>query len=137
MWGLNKVILSDGRQFPTDDGFAFDSQTYHFYYNNQDITNLISRTQKKALVSGFDDQLENDRLNLESGRGTGGATSIQPLNDDNLEIFAGQMMTDPLAAPIESFGNTIDSVISNPAYKALGAILLIGIGLFVMVKLSK
>lgn len=137
MWGLNKVILSDGRQLPADDDLEFDSATYRFYYQNEDITNLISRKQKRALVAGFDDQLENNRINLEKGHGSGGATNNEPLDESTGDIFANQIITDPLAAPIEAGANAINSIISNPAYKTMGLLLLVGVGLFLAVKLSR
>ncbi len=134
-WGLNRVFLSDGRVFAADDNLSFNRGTYHFYYGNEDITNLISPTQKRALVADFDNETENYRVSAEQG--AGGKYGNQPLDDSTGSVFVDQVIEDPFAAPIESASNQINAVLKEPAFRMLGIILLVGVGLYVTVKLSK
>jgi hypothetical protein len=100
------ITLSDGTIVPVDS-INFDSDTYHFYLNSQDITNLISRADKIANWTAFDPSVDNTRLSNER---TGGTGPVDNLPTNTTGIFIDQILTDPLAAPADAISGAIDSV---------------------------
>lgn len=102
-----------------DSDVSFDPATYHFTQisTGKDITNDIRRIDKIRLVPDFDIERENFRLSDELGNGadTGHTLGLDPLQDNTAAIFAEQIITDPLAAPLESANNLAKKLLNSPA----------------------
>lgn len=98
----------------------FNDSTYHFSVNGEDITNDITRADKKRLVPGFDDTKENRRLSSEhpaTGRMSGHGTD--PLTESTFGIFAGQIATDPLSAPLAALDKGVSQVFRSSGVQLL------------------
>ena len=79
----------------------FNPSNYHFTLNGVDITNDIYRADKLRLVEDFSIERENLRLSSEApASNTPSGAGLDPLTESTLGIFAGQIFTDPLAAPL-------------------------------------
>lgn len=97
--------LSDNREV-NDDSIQLDRTTYRVYANSEDITNKLSRAEKKRLFPDFNEQLDNDRLSNERKARHGEAVgSIEPLPESTALEFVDNIVTDPFSAPIESLSN--------------------------------
>lgn len=105
------ITLSDGRQVSLGN-IAFDTSTYHFTLidTGEDVTNLISRADKNANWPDFDPTVDNTRASNEAAGGSG---PVAPLDDSTASIFANQILTDPLAAPINSLKGELNSVVND------------------------
>lgn len=120
------ITLLDGRQVDPAN-IVFDPNSYHFTLNSEDVTALISRADKIANWPDFDPTVDNTRL---SNQAQNGVNLPQPdLNTDTALIFANQILTDPLAAPLQSLRNEINSVFATTSGKVLiiGGLIIIGL----------
>jgi hypothetical protein len=100
-----RITLTDGRQVYVSE-IHFDARSHYFFLRNEDVTNLIRRADKLTNWSSFDPVKDNIRLS------TGNAQSPQ-LSTNTLGIFAGQLLTDPLDAPLDSLSNQVKKIFSN------------------------
>lgn len=98
------ITLLDGTEANTDQ-IDFDPSTYHFSLNGQDVTALIKRTDKIANWSNFDPAVDNTRLSNEAHNGVNLPQTDLPTS--TVGIFTNQILTDPLAAPIDSFKSAV------------------------------
>lgn len=101
----------------------FNDSTYHFFVNGEDITNDITRADKKRLVPGFDDAKENRRLSSEhpaTGRTSGYGTD--PLTESTLGIFAWQLASEPLVAPLAALDKGVSQVLASSGVHFLSSV---------------
>jgi hypothetical protein len=118
------ITLLDGRQM-TDDNFALDERNYHITLEStgEDVTNLVTRADKIALFPGFDIERESYRLSTEKPASGGGRTAterdLEPLDESTASIFVGQILHDPLAAPIQTLDATVDQVFASTGVRKI------------------
>lgn len=127
----NTITLLDGRSVQVSNIF-FNPDNYHFTLSptGEDITNKIRRSDKLSNWNNFDPETDNIRLST-------GNSNTEPLNESTTSIFVDQITSDPLSAPLETLNNVIDKVIAAPAIKKLAIGAAIGLGIYLIIKISK
>lgn len=98
----------------------FDTVSYHFTLNGQDITANITRADKIANWPTFDPSVDNTRLYSES---RGGSGPIADLDTSTLDIFTQQVLTDPLAAPLDALNSGVNKVLASSGVQKIGLVL--------------
>jgi hypothetical protein len=122
-----KITLLNGAGTIDSNSLAFDRNTYEFFSDGRNVTDLISRADKLALVSDFDVERENERI-TQRKRGGG------PLETSTTKILIGQLASDPLAAPIEALNNTANKFFALPGIQKLLIVGVAGALLYIAVK---
>lgn len=122
------ITLISGRQVDSSNLF-FNQDTYHITLSptGEDITNDMRRADKISLFNGFDIEKDNTRLYNETRGGTG---PVPPLETNTAVILGQQLLTDPLAAPLDALNNTVNRVFDAPGIKKLlviAAVLVVGV----------
>lgn len=120
------ITLLDGRQVDPAN-IVFDPQSYHFTLNSEDVTALIKRADKIANWPDFDPVVDNTRLSNQAQNNVNLPQTDLPTN--TAAIFTNQILTDPLAAPLDALKNEINSVFATTTGKVLivGGLVLIGL----------
>ncbi len=104
------------------DAVEFDSSTYHFLYNSEDITDDLFRADKRTF-SGFSDDIENERKYKEKyARDHGGTSAPVVGSTSTLDIFANQILTDPLAAPVDAIDSAVKKLTNSSGIKTLAIV---------------
>lgn len=127
-----KFKLLDGRTVDAE-AISFDSDTYHFFFGTEDVTENILPKFKYNLVPNFDGALENIRYSRERGVGTGPG-SAGPLPTDTGEIFVDQIINEPFDAPIQALGNTVNRALATPGIRAFLIIGAVGVVAYLALK---
>jgi hypothetical protein len=125
------LLPPDGRTL-SEDEFFFDPETYHFTLaNDEDVTNLIRQADKIRMIPDFDQNEDLRRLSAERAARGGtsavnsgaptpmGPASREELDESTASIFVGQILHDPLAAPIQTLDSTVDQVFASSGVKKL------------------
>jgi hypothetical protein len=124
------MLLLDNRTV-SDDQIAFNHETYHFTIaaTGEDITDEIRRNDKLRLIPDFDVDKDNYRLSDELGNGktSGVKFGTAPLQDNTAAIFAEQILTDPLAAPLESANKFANKLFKSPAFYIAAGVIVVAI----------
>lgn len=95
------VTLISGRVV-TSQAITFDPSTYKFTLNGEeDITNDLRRSDKFALVDGFDSQQDNFRLSRERQAEEGNSHTYDE-RYSTTGVLKDQILNDPLGAPVEA-----------------------------------
>jgi len=117
---MDYLVLMDGRRVNIED-LDFDVDTHRFFWNGQDVTNLVKRTDKKRFP-GFDESIENLRIYKEQHPGVPetGSTSI-------LGNFVHQIVTDPLDAPLEALQRGVGNALETTTGKVVIALVFVGV----------
>ena len=119
---------------------AFNARTYHFSLisTGEDVTDDIYRRDKLALVPDFDERQENYRLSVEKPASGGGRTAtesdLRDLDESTGSIFADQVTSDPLAAPLEAVDKAVKQVLSSSGIKTILILAALGIGAAIYLK---
>lgn len=131
--------LLNGTSVP-DDAVTFDYSTYHLFYGDSDITNLVSRTEKIRLIPNFDIEKDNYRLSVEKPVSGGGrdatAADLEDLEDNTAVILGDQLLNDPFSAPLESANRLAEKFLALPGLKKLMIVAAVGAVLYIAVKKS-
>ncbi len=99
-----------------------DPTTQHFTYSSEDVTNDLFRSDK-ATFDGFDVTLDNERIYKEKyAKEHGGSSAPVVGSTSTLDIFANQILTDPLAAPIEAVDNAVAKLTNSSGIKTLAIV---------------
>ncbi len=126
--------LINGGTVP-DNEVTFDRNTYHFMYQGVDITDSISRNEKLRVVPGFDIERDNYRLSDEGPvTGDTGNFGLEDLDDSTASNFAGQIITDPFSAPLDSLNNLAEKFMALDGIKKVLIVAAIGAVLYIAVK---
>ncbi len=128
---MNPITLISGRVI-YDNDILFDRDYYHFYWTKspnpgpggkgEDITNDIFRRDKFVLVPSFD--VEKDNLRLSSEQGSYAGRGADPLSESTFVIGMGQLITNPLEAPLAALDTGVKQVLGSFTTK-----LVIGLGI--------
>jgi hypothetical protein len=131
-----QITLLDGRAEDTANVF-FDPSTYHFSdaTTGEDLTNLISRADKQNNWANFDPYTDNQRIYNETRKGGTGPVADLPTNTG--AIFADQILTNPLAAPLDALTAGVKQVFANEGFKTIAIIGVIGLGFVLLLKSSR
>jgi len=129
------ITLLDGRMIESET-LAFDPETYHFTLSAEDVTDLIRRADKLAIIPYFDADIENNRIFAENWARTHGGQQPAPIGSTSTwSNFWQQITTDPLAAPLETLNRGLNQLFTAPA--AVKLALLAGVGLVVWLALRR
>src|SRR5687767_8847895 len=94
------VTLLDGRTVDSRD-LSLNRVTYHVtYLGTEDVTRLMRQNDKAAVFSSFDRSRDNIRASDED-RQAQGLAPIRHGSTSLLGNFTTQILTDPLAAPLQ------------------------------------
>jgi hypothetical protein len=120
------ITLLDGRTANTDQ-IAFDPVTYHFTLNSEDVTALISRADKQNNWPNFDPAVDNTRLSNQNQNGVNLPEPDLPTNTGG--ILVNQLLTDPLAAPLDSIKSEFNKVFATTTGKVIiiGGVVVLGL----------
>lgn len=129
------ITLLDDRVINPDE-VTFNRNIYHFTYRGEDITNLIRRADKRAMVDNFDDDIENQRLYVEKYVRENGVLPPEVGSTSTWAIFFDQLATDPLDAPLDALDTAVEKAFSSSGFRTLAIIggLLVVVVLVVAVK---
>lgn len=119
-----------GRQYDSEF-LTLNDATYHITAaGGVDVTNDIRRADKLALWPSFDVDKENRRLSNERNGGYGPAGKLE---DSTTVILGGQLLNDPLAAPLDTLNKAINQVFTAPGVlKALVIVAAVGVGVYLV-----
>lgn len=122
---MDYIVLMDGRRVDLS-ALDFNSDTLVFMLGDEDVTNLVKRSDKRRFP-GFDDTAENLRIYRASHPGVPetGSTSI-------LSNFTSQILTDPLDAPVQMFGDAAKKALESTGGKVVILVVAIGIGMLIL-----
>lgn len=123
------ITLLDGQNVPVQE-ITFDTETYHFTYNGDDITDNIRHTDKQAFFPQFDQATDNLRVYNERYTAEHGHAPAPTGSTSTLGIFADQIINDPLGAPIETLNRTVDKITSASGVKTIA---LVGVGIIALI----
>jgi len=116
------ILLTTGRAVPVPF-IEFDRASHRFFYSGADITDGIRRADKIAYFGGQGFDVEQDNLRLYGEKNPGaaatGSTSI-------FDAFWGQILTDPLAAPLDYADTAVSTTVRSTTGKLLLAGLVVG-----------
>lgn len=133
------ITLLDKRQVEESE-FAFNKSNYHFTLRRtgEDVTNLIAREDKRALVPGFDDTKENYRLSVEKPVSGGGRQAsendLEGATTNTAEIFGRQIIDDPLEAPLETLDSGVKKILSSSGIQTILVVAALGITAVILLK---
>ena len=122
------IALLDGMSVDSKD-IRFDSQNYHFFVGDNDITELIRRADKRALVPGFDDDIENRRVYAERVF-TPDVQGDQPAPIGSTSTwgnFWNQVTTDPLDAPLDALDAGVKKLVASSGVQKIVIVAVIGL----------
>jgi len=121
------ITLLDGRVIDAD-AIVFDPSDYSFsvWYadgnGKENITTLIRRADKFRFA-GFDGDFYNNLLYVQAyQRRHNGALPPELDLDSTWTNFVQQILTDPLAAPLETLDNFVDQIFSSK-----GVLIIVGV----------
>lgn len=129
------ITLIDGR-IVDENSVEFNSGTYHFLLNGEDITDNIYRKDKENFY-GFDATKDNERIYQEKYALAHGGKSAPPVGSTStLGNFWDQMTSDPLQAPIETLNHTVAKITGSSGVRTLtiAAVVVVVVILFVKIK---
>jgi hypothetical protein len=131
-----KITLLDGRTEDTANIY-FDPATYHFSdtATGEDLTNQIRRADKQNNWPNFDPYVDNQRIYNETRQG--GVGPLGDLPTSTAGIFADQILTDPLAAPLDALSAGVKQVFASSGVKTLVIVAIIAGGFVLLLKSSK
>lgn len=135
------ITLLDGRSVAEDD-FAFEERIYHFtlFSTGEDVTNLVRRSDKLALVPGFDVDKENWRLSVEKPATGGGRpanpSDLEPLPTSTAGIFADQILNDPIGATLETLDAGVNKLVSSSGVRTIAVVAVLVIAAAIYFKKS-
>jgi len=119
------IELLDGSTVDTDF-LRFDEEHYHFYLgsggNAQDLTDLIRRADKLAIVEDFDVEKENERIYVEKYWREHKELPPEIGSDSVWWNFTEQILTDPLDAPFKAGLGWLTSTTTGQLIMLAGAI---------------
>jgi hypothetical protein len=133
------ITLLDGRQIEESD-LAFNKASYHFTLrkSGEDITNDISREDKRRIVPGFDDTKENYRLSVEKPATGGGRQAsekdLEGATTNTAEIFGRQILEEPLEAPLQTLDSGVKRVLSSSGIQQILIVSALGLGALILLK---
>lgn len=140
------ITLLDGTQVDTND-VVFDSGSYTFNYGDQDISSLITQADKLNNWSDFDPKTASlFAYNKQQTQAGLASNIVDPFDTSGagtstLGNFASQIVTDPLAAPLESADKELTTITTNTAKSILssytGLIILAVVGIYLWLKFKK
>lgn len=122
---MRTITLIDGRTVQRDS-IRFEAGNMRFYLGAEDITNNIFRSDKLTF-RGFDVNADNRRISYERNNGVRVTEIPGPLTTSTAAIFAEQIVTEPLAAPLESLENQTKKIFSNLGVQMGIALVVIGV----------
>jgi len=131
-----QITLLDGRTEDTANIY-FDPATYHFSDSatGEDLTNQITRADKQNNWPNFDPYVENQRIYNETRQG-----GVGPLPDKETNtgvILADQLLTNPLAAPLDALTAGVKQVFASEGVKTLLIVAVIGGGFFLLLRSTR
>jgi hypothetical protein len=129
------LTLLDSRSVDMSEIY-FDPNTYHFSdtATGEDLTNLIRRADKQDNWPAFDPYTDNQRIFNETRKG--GSGPLGDLQTNSGVIFAEQLLTDPLAAPLDALTKGVKEILANPGFKTLLVVGVLLFGAYVVLKES-
>jgi hypothetical protein len=114
------IQLLDGRQVDGSNVF-FDDSNYSFKLGGtgEDITRLI-RAVDKQTFSGFDQTVYNEIVYVQGYQRThNGQLPPNVGSTSTWANFVNQLVTDPLAAPLDTLDSTVSQIFSSSGVKTL------------------
>jgi hypothetical protein len=121
------ITFTDGSTADVGD-ITFDPGSYHFTYYGKDVTNQLTQSQKAAGWKKFDRAKDNLRAYNESQLKQG-KTPVPTGSTSTIGIFAEQLFTDPLGAPLESLDKKVKQVVTSSGVQTILITAIIGYGL--------
>lgn len=120
------INLLDGRQADTEV-IDFDSGSYHFALNGEDVTNQIKQADKRKFY-GFDVARDDDRIYVETYmHNHGGKAPPEVGSDSFITNLYNQLTTRPLQAPLDDLNTFVKENVGDIlASSGLQTIVLIG-----------
>ena len=95
------LTLISGRQIDIA-GLHLDRSSYRVYYGGEDITNDMRQADKVRIFPGFDRSKDNERAYSDRYAQEHGGNRPAPTGSTSVLVnFARQIVTDPLAAPLD------------------------------------
>lgn len=127
------LTLLDGSSVDSDF-LRFDPEHYHFYLGTgadaQDLTDLIRRSDKEALIENFDVEKENERIYVEKYFREHGKLPPDIGSDSVWWNFQDQILTDPLKAGVDATASFLGGTTT-------GNVLLLGAALWLWMTYGK
>jgi hypothetical protein len=123
------LTFTDGSTADVGD-ITFDQSSYHFTYYNKDVTNLLTQAQKAAGWKSFDRAKDNLRAYNEAKLAQTGSVPPPTGSSSTIRLFAEQLFTDPLGAPLESLDRKVGQIAKSTGVQTLIITGIIGYGLF-------
>jgi len=129
------IQLLDGRQVDKSSVF-FDDSNYSFKLGGtgEDITRLI-RAIDKQTFAGFDQTVYNEIVYVQHYQAThSGALPAGVGSTSTWGNFVNQLVTDPLAAPLQTFDSAVNQIFSSTGVKSLLILAAVAAGIFIVFK---
>lgn len=123
---VESVTLIDGRMIPASD-IQLENDGWNFtrISSGERLTYQLKMGDKQYYFPDFDVAYSTSKIETD-------LTGIPPQETNVTKIIAGQLLTDPLAAPAETLdrlGDRINSAISSPIM--WGLVIAAGVGLII------
>lgn len=112
------VTLLDGRTADSSE-LTFNSETYHVYWNGEDVTNNMRQYDKRQIWPDFDQSIDNERAYAEKYFREHGTQPPPTGSSSTFVNFWQQIINDPLQAPLETLDATAAKLTSNTTIKTL------------------
>lgn len=130
------VTLLDGRTVNSDE-LTFQPETYHVFWNGEDVTNNMRQYDKRQVFPDFDQSVDNERAYAEQYFRQHGTQPPPTGSSSTFVNFWQQISTNPLQAPLETLDATFAQVTGNKTIKTVLWIVGIGVALYAVSLLLK
>jgi hypothetical protein len=130
------VTLLDGRTVDSSE-LVFHPDTYHVFFNGEDVTNNMRQYDKRQIWPDFDQSVDNERAYAERYFREHGTQPPPTGSSSTFVNFWQQIATDPLAAPLETLDATTSKLWENKTVKTVIIIAGIGVALYALSLLLK
>lgn len=124
-------MLLDGTSVDSS-AIDFDPNSYHFNIGGNDITELIRRADKRTLVPGFDDDVENKRIFGEKYANDPNVNTGE-LDTSVAGNFWHQITTDPLGAPLDALDAGVKKLANSSGIQKVVIIGVVGLIIYAFV----
>lgn len=127
---MEEITLLDGRMLPASD-IQLDSDGWNFsrVSSGERLTYKIKQSDKRYYFPGYDYAFGNDQISKDLS----GAELTPQLEESVTKIFAGQIVTDPLAAPADFAAAGVEklkAVASSPITWAVAGLVVVGLVIY-------
>lgn len=118
------ITLLDGRVLAKAD-ISFDPASQRFYRDTEEITRLISAKDKAANFAGYDQEKTNELYYSDKYFRETGSLPPETGSTSTVNIFAENLLTKPLDAPLEALDKGVKQIFDSSGVKTIATVVLV------------